>query len=95
MITLDKALLSSFPSKPYLFWDIASTRIPDTLVDNDDWAIVRIFEYGSLEDIQETIDLYGEGKVIEVLSTERLRPMAASMAFLFLSIDRYGKFTSH
>lgn len=95
MITLDKAILSSFHSKPYLFWDIASTRIPGALVDNDDWVIVRIFEYGSLKDIQEVISLYGEAKVIKVLSTEKIRPMAASMAFLFLGIDRYGNFTSH
>jgi hypothetical protein len=78
-----------------LFWDIASSRIPGALVESDDWAIVRIFEYGSLSDIQEVIDLYGEGKVRKVLSTEKLRPMAASMAFLFLDIDRYGNFTSH
>lgn len=95
MITLKEANTSSFPSKPHLFWDIDKSRIPMALVDNDDWAIVRIFEYGSLQDIQETIELYGEGKVTSVLSKERLRPMAASMAFLFLNIDRYGNFTSH
>ena len=63
------------------------------LEENDDWVIVRIFEYGSIEDIKEVIRVYGKAKVIEVLRQEKLKPIAASLTYLFLHVDRYGRHT--
>jgi hypothetical protein len=80
-----------FSSRPALFWDISPERIPTALRENDDWVIVRVFQYGGIEEIWKVIELYGKKKSREVLSRERLRPMAASMAYLFLDVDRYGK----
>ncbi len=80
-----------FSSRPALFWDISPERIPTALRENDDWVIVRVFEYGTIEEIFKVIELYGKRKTIDVLSRERLKPMAEAMAHLFLGVDRYGK----
>lgn len=74
-----------------LFWEISPERIATTLRENDDWVIVRVFEYGTIEDIFNVIRTYGETKVREVLCYEKLKPIAAAMAYLFLNVDRYGK----
>lgn len=76
-----------------LFWEINPERIASVLEENDDWVIVRVFEYGTIEDITEVIRVYGKAKVIEVLRQEKLKPIAASMAYLFLNVDRYGRHT--
>ena len=75
-----------------LFWDISPERIGAALRDNDDWAIVRIFEYGTLDDIPDCIEFYGKHKVAEVLSSSRLRPTAYVMGYLFLHLDPEGKY---
>ncbi|MEJ0032212.1 MAG: hypothetical protein WDO15_18380 [Bacteroidota bacterium] len=75
-----------------LFWDISPERIPMALRDNDDWAIVRIFEYGTLDDISDCIEFYGKKKVSEVLSSSTLRPTAYVMGYLFLGVDSQGKY---
>jgi hypothetical protein len=62
------------------------------LIESDDWVIVRVFEYGEIQDIYDVFKLYGEEKTIEVLRQENLRPTAAVMAYLFLNVDRYGKY---
>lgn len=80
-----------FEGRPALFWDISPARIPTALRENDDWVIVRVFEYGTIEDIYRVIGLYGSKKATEVLRHEKLRPMASAMAYLFLNVDRYGK----
>jgi hypothetical protein len=79
-------------SRRPLFWDISPERIPTALRDNDDWAIVRIFEYGTLDDISDCIEFYGESKVSEVLSSSSLRPTAYVMGYLFLGLDSQGKY---
>jgi len=79
-------------SRKPLFWDISPERIPTALRDNDDWAIVRIFEYGTLDDISDCIEFYGEKKVIEVLSSSQLRPTAYVMEYLFLHVDPQEKY---
>jgi hypothetical protein len=79
-------------SRRPLFWDIRPERIPIALRDSDDWAIVRIFEYGTLDDISDCIELYGESKVSEVLSSSSLRPTAYVMGYLFLGLDSQGKY---
>lgn len=73
-----------------LFWEIDPNRIETAFRENDDWVIVRVFEYGTLEDISDVIEFYGEEKTREVLNREPLKPTAASMAYLFLNVDRYG-----
>jgi hypothetical protein len=70
-----------------LFWDINEKDIERTLKESDDWVIVRVFEYGSLEEISRLIQLYGESKIKAVLAQSQLRPMARAMAFLFLDIQ--------
>jgi len=52
---------------------------------------MRVFEYGTIEDITDVIQVYGKAKVIDILSREKLKPIAASMAYLFLNVDRYGR----
>lgn len=75
-----------------LFWEIGEEQIPAALVNNDDWAIVRIFQYGDLADIFDCIELYGEDKVADVISSSKLRPMAYSMGYLFLGVDPQNRY---
>ncbi len=75
-----------------LFWDISPESIKSALQKNDDWAIVRIFQYGTLDDILDCIELYGKKKVTAVLSSSKLRPMAYAMGHLFLGVDTEGKY---
>lgn len=77
-----------------LFWEVSPNRIKDVLRESDDWVVVRVFEYGEIQDIFDIIELYGEEKVKNILQRERLKPMAAVMAYLFLDIDRYKKYAS-
>jgi hypothetical protein len=70
-----------------LFWDINADRIPEILEKSPSWVIVRVFQYGELEEIAEIIKLYGREKVKEVLLTEKLQPMAKAMAFYFMDLD--------
>lgn len=44
--------------------------VPTVLRENDDWAIVRIFEYGDIGDIFDAIEFYGSEKTSKVLSQE-------------------------
>ena len=66
--------------------------IEKALIESDDWVIPRVFEYGNFQDIYDVIDLYGEEKVKQVLSTERLKRTATVMAYLFLGVDRYNQY---
>jgi hypothetical protein len=75
-----------------LFWDISPDYIKTALRKNDDWAILRIFQYGTLDDILDCIELYGKKKVTDVLSSSKLRPMAYAMGHLFLGVDTEGKY---
>ena len=70
-----------------LFWDIPEMNIATALSDSADWVTVRVFEYGTLEEITEVIKFYGAEKVKESLLQTKLRPMARAMAWLFLDID--------
>lgn len=75
-----------------LFWDVNPVRIAEVLRDSDSWAIIRVFEYGEIEDIYDVIEFYGEGRVKSILGEGDLKPVAAVMAFLFLGVDRYNKY---
>jgi len=70
-----------------LFWDIGAERIPEVLEQSPGWVIVRVFQYGELEEIAEIISKYGREKVREVLLTEKLQPMAKAMAYYFMDLD--------
>lgn len=77
-----------------LFWDISENDITDTLMKSRLWVIVRVFEYGTLEDIRDVIAMYGQENVKqELLSEEKLKPMTRCMAFLFLHIDKEKRYT--
>lgn len=76
-----------------LFWDINETQIENALGNSRLWVILRVFEYGTLDDIQDTIDMYGKENVKDaLLSEEKLEPMTRCMAFLFLDIDKEGRY---
>jgi hypothetical protein len=77
-----------------LFWEVHPNRIEQILRESDDWVIVRVFEYGEIEDIFNVIKLYGEEKIKDVLRKENLKPIAAVMAYLFLDIDRYNRYAA-
>jgi hypothetical protein len=70
-----------------LFWDINENAIDKALRDSPDWVIPRIFQYGTLTDIRDVIDLYGAEKTKNILSQIKMKPLVRSMAFLFLNID--------
>jgi hypothetical protein len=84
--------MSNLLKRKELFWEVAPERIGLILKEADDWVIVRVFEYGEIEDIFDVIELYGEDKVRAVLSKEKLKPVASVMAYLFLGVDRYNRY---
>jgi hypothetical protein len=77
-----------------LFWDIHENEIERALVESDDWVVVRVFEYGTLNDIFNVVDLYGKEKVKSILIKSELRPMARAMAFLFLGVDTHKRYAA-
>lgn len=81
------ALKTPLVERKELFWDISPERVETALRENDDWAIVRIFEYGKITDIFDAIEFYGSQKTASVLTREKLRPTARVMAYLFLDVD--------
>lgn len=65
-----------------LFWEISPEKIPSLLNDNIEWVIVRVFEYGTMNDIFDVIDFYGETLVKGVLENSQLNPVASTIAFV-------------
>lgn len=86
--------MTNLVNRPILFWEIHPSKIPDALQNSADFVIVRVFEYGELDDIFDVIRLYGVNKTKEVLKRATLQQTAAAMAYIFLGIDRYGKYDS-
>lgn len=70
-----------------LFWDIPESNISLALERSPEWVIPRVFEYGTLREIEDTLEFYGKEKCIDSLTQAKLRPMARAMAYLFLDID--------
>lgn len=63
------------------------------MLDNSpEWVISRVFEYGSIADIDQVIALYGTEKVVGILTKTTMRPITRAMAFLFLGIDSDGRY---
>lgn len=86
---MSEASANSTPlaSRTPLFWDISPEQVSKALRKNSAWAIVRIFEYGTIQDIYDAIDYYGQERTVEVLKHEKLKPVARVMAYLFLGVD--------
>ena len=70
-----------------LFWDIPESNINATVAQSPEWVVPRVLEYGTLEEIRAIIELYGASKAIEIVKSVQLKPMARSMAYLFLDIE--------
>jgi hypothetical protein len=62
------------------------------LHENDQWAITRIFEHGSIDDVLDGIELYGRKKVIAVLTGSKLGRVAYVMAYFSLGGDPDGRY---
>jgi 3-oxoacyl-ACP reductase-like protein len=77
-----------------LFWDIPEHAIKTALQDSPEWVISRVFEYGSIADIDALIAFYGTEKIKTVLSTSNMKPITRSMAFLFLGFDPEGYYAA-
>lgn len=86
-MTGNATLKTPLAERKELFWDISPERVGTVLLENDDWAIVRIFEYGKIKDIFDAIEFYGPQKAASILSREKLRPTGRVMAYLFLNVD--------
>ena len=86
--------MNNLVTRKELFWEVNPNRIEQILRESDDWVIIRVFEYGEIEDIFDVIQLYGEEKVKEVLNKEKLKPITSVMAYLFLGVDRYNHYAS-
>ena len=74
-------------SRRALFWEIPEQNIEQTLRECDDWVIVRVFDYGTLEDIVDVLSIYGRDKAKQVLTQTSLKPIARVMAHLFLDVE--------
>ncbi len=85
-------MLCNLINKRSLFWDIDEKNIEQSLMDSGDWVIVRVFDYGDIEDIEEVIELYGVERTKKILLETNLRPMAKTMAYLFLNIDKKNEY---
>ena len=71
-----------------LFWDVAKKDIDKTLTGSRDWVVIRVFEYGTVEEINEIINYYGRSSVIQILkSASFLKPVTRAMARLFLDLN--------
>jgi hypothetical protein len=98
-MTMDRALIYDVGSfsrlllRRSLFWEVHENAIEELLFNSRPWVIVRVFEYGTIEDIQDVIEIYGEETTrCELLAMEQLFPMTRAMAFLFLGIDKEGRY---
>ncbi|NOS90680.1 MAG: hypothetical protein HOP30_02050 [Cyclobacteriaceae bacterium] len=77
-----------------LFWDIKESDIEKVIAESPEWVIPRVFDYGTLADIREVINLYGEEKTKEMLSRNKMKPLVRSMAYLFLQFDPEKRYAS-
>ena len=77
-----------------LFWDINEHDVEKALIESDNWVVARVFEYGTIEDIFDVIELYGKEKVRDILIMGELPRMSAAMAFLFLGVDPHKRYAA-
>lgn len=70
-----------------LFWDIPESAIEAAVKNSPGWVINRVFEYGTLKEIADVIEFYGQEKASAFIKQTSVKPMARAMAFLFLNIE--------
>ena len=72
-----------------LFWDINERNIGQALSESDEWVVPRVFEYGTLEEINEIIQYYGRDHTRNILVRVKdgLRPMSKAMAWYYFGLD--------
>lgn len=82
MISNDFPQLSKFA-----FWDIDLSRMD--FAKYADFAIIRVFERGTMDDIKQIIGYYGEQRVIRSLTTATtLLPRAVKLGELLFGLSR-------
>ncbi len=69
-----------------LFWDIDEKDIATVLIKSDEWVLPRVLEYGTLQEINEIIQYYGEERVTDILTKIKLSPMSKAMAWYYLNL---------
>lgn len=87
-------MATGLKNRSAIFWDVSPADIERVLAESGDWVIVRVFEYGTLDDIRDVIDLYGKARAKKVLSSTPLPPVARAMAYLFLDVDPDNKYAA-
>jgi len=70
-----------------LFWDIPENTIEAVVKNSPGWVITRVFEYGTLQEIADVIEFYGQEKASASLKQISVKPMTRAMALLFLNIE--------
>jgi hypothetical protein len=71
-----------------LFWDINEQNIGRALMESDEWVIPRVFEYGTLGEINELIKYYGKEKTAAILLhlKDELKPVTKAMAWFYFDL---------
>lgn len=85
-------ILKKLAARRPLFWDIDEKDIPNALVKCDEWVLVRVLQYGTLNDIDLVIAFYGEQRARKVLAAIDMPDVAYAMAHLYLGIDKRKKY---
>jgi hypothetical protein len=88
LINLRLCIFNPLANRKALFWDIHENEIENILLDNDEWVVVRVFEYGTMYDIYDVIDFYGKDKVVEILKGAELNSVVASIAFILFDLPK-------
>jgi hypothetical protein len=71
-----------------LFWDVNEKNINDILEHSREWVVNRVFEYGTIEEIDEIINLNGKEQCIQMMTqATQLKPVTKAMARLFLDLN--------
>ena len=66
-------MINMFKIQRGVFWEIDESKIEETIQTNPDFSIPRIFERGTIEEIFDMIDFYGEEKVKKTLCAQLKR----------------------
>jgi cyanate lyase len=82
---------SPLKNRKELFWEVSPDDVESLLVNNAEWVVPRVFEYGTMYDIYDVIDLYGESRVKEVLKNSQLGDIASAIAFIIFDIPKKSR----
>lgn len=72
-----------------LFWEINEKDIARALVESDEWVVLRVFEYGTLDEIAALIRYYGKENVKDILwqLKSQLKPVTKAMAWYYFDLE--------